>query len=492
MSKPFYSIQDIIEDAKSRFSTDDALKVEKDDFDKKISKALHKNVLILDKVYEENTAIDSKNKKSKKINQILNHQSKQSDKIDFSKVLLLDNEVAEHDKLVLNNEITDLSSTLILNNEIDENDNTKVNKISEDEVSSSLSSAIEELQSKNEDLQLKLDIISNQISNEVNEKIDEFSNNFNYLEKVSSKVRNDISSELQILQNNLADVIQKQTNLQNQVLDFEQKLFQESSSQSQNLSRMQAELNSKVTETQLQFSKDLELFYNKIHNLLEEEKRKKIEEDNIKKNEPHNQFNERMNSLSRIIEMQMTHSIVGNVFNSPAANLGLLKKTSLQSSGEDNRLNQLSEHHNQLQTNLFSEINEKIEALKMELNKVNENLDHIIAKPLVNPEHEQAIENLKKETQSIAVAIDKQNDFFASIAKTQNENFNDRLSQLIDSFKVSEFDKVGKLKTNITNISKFENIEEAKKFIEKLIKDESQAWIETNQEKIKEISKKLL
>ena len=476
------SIKEILKEAKEKLSKDKGLASEKEEFNQKISKALDGNVLVLNKIYGSDSN-DNIDQRSKKITEIVEHQTalllNQEVSESGNVTLLLNNEINNDETLILNREVAD-KGTLLLENEyegpysdelkeihreidelkerseekdpfverieqLEEKQNTLFNKIDQ---------ALNEIQSKDpsEEIALKFDIFNNQISNEIDEKISKvndqnsiFEERLTQIETSSENLKNSIENldfKIEELSNNLNESLNN--NIQQQISQLEQS----KTAQDQNIqNRFDA------IEHQMKTSID------QMHKYLEEEKIRKEEE---KKNDPEYQSNLRLNNIYKILEMQISQSLVNNISN----------QGSIPVTQAPNYVSHQAVQPNQnVTTDNNKEVLEKLENLSQKLSsKVK--IDDEGIKQVFNSTNEK-INQLQEK-------IDK------AISSSQNNK------ELIDYFKSYELKNLEGLNFDLSSIKQFDNLGDAKSFIENLIIKETQNWIKNNQKNIEEICKKII
>ena len=483
------SIKEILKEAKEKLSKDKGLASEKEEFNQKISKALDGNVLVLNKIYGSDSN-DNIDQRSKKITEIVEHQTalllNQEVSESGNVTLLLNSEINNDETLILNKEVAD-KGTLLLENEyegpysdelkeihreidelkerseekdpfverieqLEEKQNTLFNKIDQ---------ALNEIQSKDpsEEIALKFDIFNNQISNEIDEKISKvndqnsiFEERLTQIETSSENLKNSIENldfKIEELSNNLNESLNN--NIQQQISQLEQS----KAAQDQNIqNRFDA------IEHQMKTSID------QMHKYLEEEKIRKEEEnkrkEEEKKNDPEYQSNLRLNNIYKILEMQISQSLVNNISN----------QGSIPVTQTPNYVSHQAIQPNQnVTTDNNKEVLEKLENLSQQLSsKVK--IDDEGIKQVFNSTNEK-INQLQEK-------IDK------AISSSQNNK------ELIDYFKSYELKNLEGLNFDLSSIRQFDDLGDAKSFIENLIIKETQNWIKNNQKNIEEICKKII
>ena len=487
------SIKEILKEAKEKLSKDKGLASEKEEFNQKISKALDGNVLVLNKIYGSDSN-DNIDQRSKKITEIVEHQTalllNQEVSESGNVTLLLNSEINNEETLILNKEVAD-KGTLLLENEyegpysdelkeihreidelkerseekdpfverieqLEEKQNTLFNKIDQ---------ALNEIQSKDpsEEIALKFDIFNNQISNEIDEKISKvndqnsiFEERLTQIETSSENLKNSIENldfKIEELSNNLNESLNN--NIQQQISQLEQS----KAAQDQNIqNRFDA------IEHQMKTSID------QMHKYLEEEKIRKEEEnkrkEEEKKNDPEYQSNLRLNNIYKILEMQISQSLVNNI-----SNQGSVPVTQVPNYVSHQAVQQSQNVTTDNNTYNNKEVLEKLENLSQQLSsKVK--IDDEGIKQVFNSTNEK-INQLQEK-------IDK------AISSSQNNK------ELIDYFKSYELKNLEGLNFDLSSIRQFDDLGDAKSFIENLIIKETQNWIKNNQKNIEEICKKII
>ena len=483
------SIKEILKEAKEKLSKDKGLASEKEEFNQKISKALDGNVLVLNKIHGSDSN-DNIDQRSKKITEIVEHQTalllNQEVSESGNVTLLLNSEINNDETLILNKEVAD-NGTLLLENEyegpysnelkeihreidelkerseekdpfverieqLEEKQNTLFNKIDQ---------ALNEIQSKDpsEEIALKFDIFNNQISNEIDEKISKvndqnsiFEERLTQIETSSENLKNSIENldfKIEELSNNLNESLNN--NIQQQISQLEQS----KAAQDQNIqNRFDA------IEHQMKTSID------QMHKYLEEEKIRKEEEnkrkEEEKKNDPEYQSNLRLNNIYKILEMQISQSLVNNI-----SNQGSIPVTQAP--------NYVSHQAVQPNQNVIKENNKEV------LEKLENLSQQLSSKVKIDDEGiKQVFNSTNEKINQLQEKIDK------AISSSQNNK------ELIDYFKSYELKNLEGLNFDLSSIRQFDDLGDAKSFIENLIIKETQNWIKNNQKNIEEICKKII
>ena len=484
------SIKEILKEAKEKLSKDNALTSEKEEFNQKISKALDGNVLVLNKIYGSDSK-DNIDQRSKKITEIVEHHSalllNQEVTSGTESALLLSNEAHENETLILTKEVAD-EGTLLLDNEYEgpysdelkeihrEIDELKerseekdpfierIEQLEEKQVTlfNKLDQTINEIQSKDpsEEISLKFDIFNNQINNEIDEKISKindqnsiFEERLTQIESSSENLKNSIENldfKIEELSNNLNESLNN--NIQEQISQIEQSKIAQDEKINFKLKEYEQNIQNRfdIIENQMKASVD------QLHKYLEEEKIRKEEE---KKNDPEYQSNLRLNNIYKIIEMQISQSLVNNISNQPAANINLPNQATQKIDTVQkniNKDNEILEKLNYLSQQLSSKIQIDDQGIKEMYNLTNSKIDQMQEKV------EKAI----------------------SESKSSNE--------LIEYFKSYELKNLEGLNFDLSQIKQFDELDQAKSFIEDLIIKETQNWIKKNQKNIEELCKKII
>jgi len=484
------SIKEILKEAKEKLSKDNALTSEKEEFNQKISKALDGNVLVLNKIYGSDSK-DNIDQRSKKITEIVEHQSalllNQEVTSGTESALFLSNEAHENETLILTKEVAD-EGTLLLDNEYEgpysdelkeihrEIDELKerseekdpfierIEQLEEKQVTlfNKLDQTINEIQSKDpsEEISLKFDIFNNQINNEIDEKISKindqnsiFEERLTQIESSSENLKNSIENldfKIEELSNNLNESLNN--NIQEQISQIEQSKISQDEKINFKLKEYEQNIQNRfdIIENQMKASVD------QLHKYLEEEKVRKEEE---KKNDPEYQSNLRLNNIYKIIEMQISQSLVNNISNQPVANINLPNQATQKIDTiqkNTNKDNEILEKLNYLSQQLSSKIQIDDQGIKEMYNLTNSKIDQMQKKV------EKAI----------------------SESKSSNE--------LIEYFKSYELKNLEGLNFDLSQIKQFDDLDQAKLFVEDLIIKETQNWIKKNQKNIEEICKKII
>jgi len=484
------SIKEILKEAKEKLSKDNALTSEKEEFNQKISKALDGNVLVLNKIYGSDSK-DNIDQRSKKITEIVEHQSalllNQEVTSGTESALFLSNEAHENETLILTKEVAD-EGTLLLDNEYEgpysdelkeihrEIDELKerseekdpfierIEQLEEKQVTlfNKLDQTINEIQSKDpsEEISLKFDIFNNQINNEIDEKISKindqnsiFEERLTQIESSSENLKNSIENldfKIEELSNNLNESLNN--NIQEQISQIEQSKISQDEKINFKLKEYEQNIQNRfdIIENQMKASVD------QLHKYLEEEKVRKEEE---KKNDPEYQSNLRLNNIYKIIEMQISQSLVNNISNQPVANINLPNQATQKIDTiqkNTNKDNEILEKLNYLSQQLSSKIQIDDQGIKEMYNLTNSKIDQMQEKV------EKAI----------------------SESKSSNE--------MIEYFKSYELKNLEGLNFDLSQIKQFDDLDQAKLFVEDLIIKETQNWIKKNQKNIEEICKKII
>ena len=472
------SIKEILKEAKEKLSKDKGLVSEKEEFNQKVSKALDGNVLVLNKIYG-NDSKENIDQRTKKITEIVEHQSalllNQEVSYGSETTLLLSQEVDENETLVLNKEVAE-SGTLLLDQEYEgpysdelkeihrEIDELKerseekdpfierIEQLEEKQVTlfNKVDQALNEIQAKDpsEEIALKFDIFNNQISNEIDEKITQisdqnsiFEERLSQIENSSENLKNSIENldfKIEELSKSLNESLNN--NIQQQISQIEQnKVTQEQNIQSR----------FDVIENQMKTSVD------QLHKYLEEEKLRKEEE---KKNDPEYQSNLRLNNIYKIIEMQISQSLVNNISNQSVANMHPNQSVQKTDSAE-------------VIKNKDSEILEKLDLLSQRLSSKIQIDD-------------QGIKEMYNLTNS---KIEQMQDKVEKVILESKGN-----KELIEYFKSYELKNLEGLNFDLSQLKQFDGLDQAKSFVEELIIKETKNWINQNQKNIEEICKKII
>lgn len=486
------SIKEILKEAKEKLSKDNALTSEKEEFNQKISKALDGNVLVLNKIYGSDSK-DNIDQRSKKITEIVEHQSalllNQEVTSGTGSSLLLSNEVHENEVLVLNKEVAD-GETLLLDNEYEgpysdelkeihrEIDELKerseekdpfierIEQLEEKQVTlfNKVDQALNEIQSKDpsEEIALKLDIFNNQINNEIDEKISKindqnsiFEERLTQIESSSENLKNSIENldfKIEELSNNLNESLNN--NIQQQISQLEQSKVAQDEKINFKLKEYEQNIQNRFDAIEGQMKTSID----QLHKYLEEEKIRKEEE---KKNDPEYQSNLRLNNIYKIIEMQISQSLVNNITTQPTTvvnhpNLATQQITPAQVKEDSGNKKEILDKLEHLSQQLSSKV--KID---------DQGIKEVYS--LTNSKIEQMQEKLEK------VILDS------------NSN-----KELIEYFKSHELRNLEELNFDLSEVKQFDEINQAKSFIEQLIIKETQNWINHNQKNIEEICKKII
>ena len=497
------SIKDILKEAKDKLSKDKSLSNEKEEFNQRLAKALDGNVLVLNKVYgsDSNSNIDQR---SKKITEIIEHQSalilNNEIKDSPDKTLLLEQEVSLADNvLTLENEIKE-DGALVLDHEYEEPikqalsevqadlDEIKqrseqkdpfierIEQLEEKQISlfAKVDEVLNEIKSKDptEDIALKFDILTNQIGNEIDEKIEKIKEDIQenkeqknqleeriiQIENSSENLRNSVENldyKIEDLTRNLNESLSQ--NIQEQIKKFEQSQLAQDEKINSKLQEYEKNIESRFDVIQHQIKTSIDQF----HKFIEEEKLRKEED---KKNDPEYQSNLRLNNIYKILEMQISQSLVSNFSNNAisqniTSSSNPLSTTAPTIVKSDNR-----------------EVLQKLEELKVQLNNKIKIDDNGIK------------EILSLTNNKISKLEEKINENQSNLTET----FVNNQDKIINYFKSNELKSLQGLSLDLSSMREFDNMEEAKSFIENVILKETQTWIKNNQKSIEDICKKII
>ena len=468
------SIKEILRNTKNLLIQDNELSKEKENFDSKLSKALEGNILVLNKL-SNNDNIDEIDKRSKKITQIVEYQSNDSLLLnkeikDKSEILVLSNEIKENNQaLLLNNEILDDdkkahiqnienseeisdlaeiqkdtytknfnsdSSIDQINNELELNNQ---NNVTEGKSYLSILERIEQLENKkeaiikkldqtieesrlrdpSEEISLKFDILSNQISNDVDSKIDKLNDEINLINDEKDGIYQELNSQKELVESGFAGIELSSENLKNQIDNIETKIEDSQKFQEENIENKLKVLENKIEENIENKLNLLDVKINEkleeLQRILEEDREKKKIEEEEKNKDPNYQANLRLNSIYKILEAQISHSLINN-------NLSINKESA------QNILNEVSQPQN---------INTKISTIKETdtLKETNQMLESILHSTRLLSED---IKNLKNQNINQFKATDG----------TKIELINNQLQSL-----VQQQHKLDKMHTEVNSLS---------------------------------------
>ena len=587
------SIKEILRNTKNLLIQDNELSKEKENFDAKLSKALEGNILVLNKL-SNNDNIDEIDKRSKKITQIVEYQSNDSLLLnkeikDKSEILVLSNEIKENSQaLLLNNEILDddkkahiqnienseeisdlaeiqkdaYTKNLNLDSSIDQINNelelNNQNNVTEGKSYLSILERIEQLENKkeaiikkldqtieesrlrdpSEEISLKFDILSNQISNDVDSKIDKLNDEINLINEEKDGIYQELNSQKELVESGFAGIELSSENLKNQIDNIETKIEDSQKFQEENIENKLKVLENKIEENIENKLNLLDVKINQkleeLQRILEEDREKKKIEEEEKNKDPNYQANLRLNSIYKILEAQISHSLINN-------NLSINKESA------QNILNEVSQPQNIntkistiKETDTLKETNQMLESILHSTrllsedikNLKNQNINQFKAtdgskielinnqlQSLVQQQHKldkmhaevNSLSNQKSKLEEIGNQLkslpeDKSNlnsilsdqkskleEVFSFLKSIQSESSKtQKLDDLIQYFKNSEIQKLEHIQFDFRGIRQFEDLNSSKKFLEELILSETQNWIKSNQKTIEDISKKLL
>jgi hypothetical protein len=593
------SIKEILTNTKDLLTKDSELSKEKEDFDAKLSKALEGNILTLNKLANKDT-IDELDQRSKKITQIVEFQSNETLLLDTeikdqSEILLLNNEILEKDKEINEKEIQNILVASENQDKIDGLDTKFNSNIDQSEVSlklnkeesveegknylsilerieqleeqkktitKKLEKSIEEneLRDPSEEISLKFDILSNQISNDIDSKIDLINNDINIVNEEKDGIYQELNSQKESVESGFSGLELSNENLKNQIDNIDLKIKDGQKNQEENIENKLQGFGNKLQGFESKIEENIDskllLFENKINSklqelqhILEEDRAKKKLEEEEKNNDPDYQANLRLNSIYKILEAQMSQSLINNnlsankespdIFRNQYIKNAPTEVTSVENSNTIQKTNQMLESILHSTHTLSEEIDtlkkqesnhpqaiesSKIELISSQLNslidqqtkldKIHEEIYSLSNQQFKSDEVKNKIHSLSDQ-QSKIEAISKYLESLPEEKKNLNSTLSEqlvkleeifsflksapvqkdkteKLDNLIQYFKSSELQKMSHIKFDFVGIQQFEDLKSSKKFLEKMILSETQNWIKLNQKTIEDISKKLL
>lgn len=593
------SIKEILTNTKDLLIKDSELSKEKEDFDAKLSKALEGNILTLNKLSNKDT-IDELDQRSKKITQIVEFQSNETLLLDTeikdqSEILLLNNEILEKDKEINEKEIQNILVASENQDKIDGLDTKFNSNIDQSEVSlklnkeesveegknylsilerieqleeqkktitKKLEKSIEEneLRDPSEEISLKFDILSNQISNDIDSKIDLINNDINIVNEEKDGIYQELNSQKESVESGFSGLELSNENLKNQIDNIDLKIKDGQKNQEENIENKLQGFGNKLQGFESKIEENIDskllLFENKINSklqelqhILEEDRAKKKLEEEEKNNDPDHQANLRLNSIYKILEAQMSQSLINNnlsankespdIFRNQYIKNAPTEVTSVENSNTIQKTNQMLESILHSTHTLSEEIDtlkkqesnhpqaiesSKIELISSQLNslidqqtkldKIHEEIYSLSNQQFKSDEVKNKIHSLSDQ-QSKIEAISKHLESLPEEKKNLNSTLSEqlvkleeifsflksapvqkdkteKLDNLIQYFKSSELQKMSHIKFDFVGIQQFEDLKSSKKFLEKMILSETQNWIKLNQKTIEDISKKLL
>ena len=593
------SIKEILTNTKDLLTKDSELSKEKEDFDAKLSKALEGNILTLNKLANKDT-IDELDQRSKKITQIVEFQSNETLLLDTeikdqSEILLLNNEILEKDKEINEKEIQNILVASENQDKIDGLDTKFNSNIDQSEVSlklnkeesveegknylsilerieqleeqkktitKKLEKSIEEneLRDPSEEISLKFDILSNQISNDIDSKIDLINNDINIVNEEKDGIYQELNSQKESVESGFSGLELSNENLKNQIDNIDLKIKDGQKNQEENIENKLQGFGNKLQGFESKIEENIDskllLFENKINSklqelqhILEEDRAKKKLEEEEKNNDPDYQANLRLNSIYKILEAQMSQSLINNnlsankespdIFRNQYIKNAPTEVTSVENSNTIQKTNQMLESILHSTHTLSEEIDtlkkqesnhpqaiesSKIELISSQLNslidqqtkldKIHEDIYSLSNQQYKSDEVKNKIHSLSDQ-QSKIEAISKYLESLPEEKKNLNSTLSDqlvkleeifsflksapvqkdkteKLDNLIQYFKSSELQKMSHIKFDFVGMQQFEDLKSSKKFLEKMILSETQNWIKLNQKTIEDISKKLL
>ena len=595
------SIKEILTNTKDLLTKDSELSKEKEDFDAKLSKALEGNILTLNKLANKDT-IDELDQRSKKITQIVEFQSNETLLLDTeikdqSEILLLNNEILEKDKEINEKEIQNILVASENQDKIDGLDTKFNSNIDQSEVSlklnkeesveegknylsilerieqleeqkktitKKLEKSIEEneLRDPSEEISLKFDILSNQISNDIDSKIDLINNDINIVNEEKDGIYQELNSQKESVESGFSGLELSNENLKNQIDNIDLKIKDGQKNQEENIENKLQGFGNKLQGFESKIEENIDskllLFENKINSklqelqhILEEDRAKKKLEEEEKNNDPDYQANLRLNSIYKILEAQMSQSLINNNLSANRESPDIFRNenqyiknaptevTSVENSNTIQKTNQMlesilhsthtlseeidtlkkqeSNHPQAIESSKIELISSQLDSLinqQTKIDKIHEEIYSLSNQQFKSDEVKNKIHSLSDQ-QSKIEAISKYLESLPEEKKNLNSTLSEQLvkleeifsflksapvqkdktekfDNLIQYFKSSELQKMSHIKFDFVGIQQFEDLKSSKKFLEKMILSETQNWIKLNQKTIKDISKKLL
>ena len=573
------SIKEILTNTKNSLIKDKELSKEKEDFDFKISKALDGNILVLNKVYS-NDSTDEIDKRTKKITQIVEHQSKSTLLLNKeigvdSQVLLLNKEIQGEGETSTPQhknsealELQNIAEKTLKENVSQEHQNNpqvelevatnpaeeksylsildRVGQIEKQKqiIFNKLDEVIEEVRSRDpsEEISLKFDILSNQISNDMDSKVDLLHSEISTIHEEKDGIYQELNSQKELVESGFVDLEQSNEYLKKQIEAINTQTEERQKNQTESLNakieeeqKNQTEsLNAKIEEGQknqketienklLIFETTINEKFLEIQNILEKDSLRRKSEEEEKNKDPNYQTNLRLNSIHKILETQISQSLINNSStNNKQVNHFESENTNLK-----NNYNLASDMEG---SNIFSEINQKLELISKSTNVLLNTIE--VLKNQSHSSNDQGIDNSKIEliSNQLQSLVDQQNkldevhNVTHSLSKQQNkldevhnvthslskqqskideildylkssekENLElKKVDKLIEHFKNNELKELNHLQFDFKGEKQFDDLKSSKKFLEKLILSETKHWIQSNQKTIEDISKKLL
>ena len=595
------SIKEILTNTKDLLIKDSELSKEKEEFDAKLSKALEGNILTLNKLANKDT-IDELDQRSKKITQIVEFQSNETLLLDTeikdqSEILLLNNEILEKDKEINEKEIQNVlvasenqdkieGLDTKFNSDSDQSEvSPKLNKEESTEkgknylsilerieqleeqkktITKKLEKSIEEneLRDPSEEISLKFDILSNQISNDIDSKIDLINNDINIVNEEKDGIYQELNSQKESVESGFSGLELSNENLKNQIDNIDLQIKDGQKNQEENIENklqgfgnklqgFESKIEENIDSKLLLFENKINLKLQELQHILEEDRAKKKLEEEEKNNDPDHQANLRLNSIYKILEAQMSQSLINNNLSANKESPDIFRNenqyiknaptevTSVENSNTIQKTNQMLESILHSTHTLSEEIDtlkkqesnhpqaiesSKIELISSQLNslidqqakidKIHEEIYSLSNQQFKSDEVKNKIHSLSDQ-QSKIEAISKHLESLPEEKKNLNSTLSEqlvkleeifsflksapvqkgkteKLDNLIQYFKSSELQKMSHIKFDFVGIQQFEDLKSSKKFLEKMILSETQNWIKLNQKTIEDISKKLL
>jgi hypothetical protein len=346
---------------------------------------------------------------------------------------------------------------------------------------SQLNKLVNELKSLNpsEEISLKFDILSNQVSNEMDEKIESIKGDIASIDQSKDELAKDLEAQKNTMELGFSNLEKTNEEFKDQLnnLDFkiddftnslENKIGDQMNAQDTKLESFQVEQNEKLERQEASVKKKLDDNVSSFKNLIEDDQllRKKEEEEN-KKNSPEHQANIRLNSIYKLLEMQVTQSLI---------------HTNSKNINTTNPVNS-SPNLDNLYLKAMTDLNQKLDPLS----NLNQTLLEL-SKSMQNTKNESSDDDSNSfENKKLNEILQKLNNLSVQEGKFEE------VAQLIKNMKEESNSKnLEKLSLDLKEIKQFKDLHLAKNFLEKLILSETQIWIDSNQIQIEEISKKLL
>ena len=463
MSKSLISIKEILEDSKSKL------------LEEKQYQKSHQNYLSeLNQIYGDKI-IDLKNIIEKEsINKNLNIKEKINLQTDDDKIIYLNNEATEELIFDKQNEIIDLTEEIIEeNNKVStvkktqqqKSEETIFNQFKLDQLENSLIQ-IENLNNKTLDIEKQNNLLLNKFDDLTNQNLD-----------LSEKLDKDLDLKLGLASVKIEDqsalkiklLEEKIINIQTQTEELKNDIANSKSQMSETINDISNTKNELLETVNSKIENDNEINSNAINDLkldieaIEPKILKNIEEKQRNSDDILNEFKEKFNEINHILEIQNNQSTLQKDF----------------SKKNDSTI--LNEGNNSNNSTIDNDVANKLVKTINELKHYNDKNFQVIKEKISNFETQNTFEIMNSKVNELKDYNDKNFQVIKEkISNVEKKNLFETL-QSVDLEKKFE-----------NSNRKFDNLYDAKEYVISSLANQTDNWIESNKQRIDEISKKLL